>query len=122
MLDSFDVMLYSIVLATLMREFGMTKSTAGLLNTLTLIASGLGGFLFGFFSDKLGRRRTMSMCILTYSIFTFACGFSTTVAMLACFRFLLGLGMGGQWNAGAALVAETWPSHWRGKATHWRCW
>ena len=116
MLDSFDVMLYSIVLATLMREFGMTKSTAGSLNTLTLIASALGGFLFGFFSDKLGRRRTMSMCILTYSLFTFACGFSTSVTMLACFRFLLGLGMGGQWNAGATLVAETWPSAWRGRA------
>jgi len=116
MLDSFDVMLYSIVLATLMREFGMTKSTAGSLNTLTLMASALGGFLFGFFSDKLGRRRTMSMCILTYSLFTFACGFSTSVTMLACFRFLLGLGMGGQWNAGATLVAETWPSAWRGRA------
>ena len=116
MLDSFDVMLYSIVLATLMREFGMTKGTAGLLNTLTLIASALGGFLFGFFADRLGRRRMMSMCILTYSLFTFACGFSTSVTMLACFRFLLGLGMGGQWNAGATLVAETWPSYWRGRA------
>ena len=116
MLDSFDVMLYSIVLATLMREFGMTKSTAGLLNTLTLIASALGSFLFGFFADRLGRRRMLSMSILTYSLFTFACGFSTSVLMLACFRFLLGLGMGGEWNAGATLVAETWPSHWRGRA------
>jgi len=61
MLDSFDVMLYSVVLATLIREFGMTKGKAGWLNTLTLLASALGGFLFGFFSDKLGRRRTMSM-------------------------------------------------------------
>jgi len=116
MLDSFDVMLYSIALATLMREFGMTKATAGLLNTLTLIASALGGFLFGFLAERRGRRRMMSLCILTYSLFTFACGFSTSVTMLACFRFLLGLGMGGQWNAGAALVAETWPSQWRGRA------
>ena len=116
MLDSFDVMLYSIVLATLMRAFGMTKSTAGLLNTLTLIASALGSFLFGFFADRLGRRRMLSLSILTYSLFTFACGFSTSVTMLACFRFLLGLGMGGEWNAGATLVAETWPSYWRGRA------
>jgi len=116
MLDSFDVMLYSIVLATLMREFGMTKSTAGFLNTLTLIASALGSFLFGFFADRLGRRRMLSLSILTYSLFTFACGFSTSVVMLACFRFLLGLGMGGEWNAGATLVAETWPSAWRGRA------
>ncbi len=116
MLDSFDVMLYSLVLTTLMREFGMTKSMAGTLNTLTLIGSAFGGFLFGFFADRLGRRRLLSMSILTYSLFTFACGFSTSVAILGFFRFLLGLGMGGEWNAGATLVAETWPSHWRGRA------
>jgi len=58
----------------------------------------------------------LSYSILTYSLFTFACGFSTTIPMLAVFRFLLGLGMGGEWNSGAALVAETWPSAWRGRA------
>jgi MFS family permease len=116
MLDAFDVMLYSIVLATLMREFGMNKATAGFLNTLTLIASAIGSFGFGFFADRLGRRRMLSLSILTYSIFTFACGFSSSVTMLAVLRFLLGLGMGGEWNSGATLVAETWPSAWRGKA------
>jgi MFS family permease len=116
MLDAFDVMLYSIVLATLMREFGMSKATAGLLNALTLIASALGSFAFGLLADRVGRRRMLSLSILTYSIFTFACGFSTTVTMLAVFRFLLGLGMGGEWNSGATLVAETWPSTWRGRA------
>src|SRR6185437_16150602 len=109
MLDSFDVMLYSIVLATLMREFAMTKATAGLLNTLTLVASAIGSFAFGLLADRFGRRRMLSQSILMYSIFTFACGFSTTVTMLAVFRFLLGLGMGGEWNSGATLVAETWP-------------
>lgn len=116
MLDAFDVMLYSIVLATLMREFGMSKSTAGFLNTLTLVASAIGSFGFGLLADRFGRRRMLSQSILTYSIFTFACGFSTTVTMLAVFRFLLGLGMGGEWNSGATLVAETWPSAWRGRA------
>lgn len=116
MLDAFDVMLYSIVLATLMREFGISKATAGLLNTLTLIASAIGSFVFGLLADRFGRRRMLSCSILLYSIFTFACGFSTTVTMLAVFRFLLGLGMGGEWNSGAALVAETWPAAWRGRA------
>lgn len=116
MLDAFDVMLYSIVLATLMREFGMAKATAGLLNTLTLIASAIGSFGFGLLADRMGRRRMLSFSILTYSVFTFLCGFSTTITMLAIFRFLLGLGMGGEWNAGATLVAETWPSAWRGRA------
>ncbi len=116
MLDAFDVMLYSIVLATLMREFGMTKSTAGLLNTLTLVASAIGSLAFGLLADRFGRRRMLSQSILLYSIFTFACGFSTSVTMLAVFRFLLGLGMGGEWNSGATLVAETWPGAWRGRA------
>src|SRR5579875_2248993 len=116
MLDAFDVMLYSIVLATLLREFGMTKTTAGLLNTLTLVASAIGSFVFGLWADQFGRRRMLSLSILTYSIFTFACGFSTSIPMLAVFRFLLGLGMGGEWNSGATLVAETWPSVWRGRA------
>jgi len=116
MLDAFDVMLYSIVLATRMREFGMNKATAGFLNTLTLIASAIGSFGFGYFADRLGRRRMLSLSILTYSLFTFACGFSSSVTMLAVLRFLLGLGMGGEWNSGATLVAETWPSAWRGRA------
>ena len=116
MLDAFDVMLYSIVLVTLMRVFGMDKKTAGLLNTLTLMASAIGSFVFGFLADRFGRGRMLSASILTYSVFTFACGFSTSIAMLAAFRFLLGLGMGGEWNTGATLVAETWPSAWRGRA------
>ncbi len=116
MLDAFDVLLYSIVLATLMREFGMGKTTAGLLNTLTLVASAIGSFAFGLLADRVGRRRMLSLSIFTYSIFTFACGFSTSITMLAVFRFLLGLGMGGEWNSGATLVAETWPSAWRGRA------
>ncbi len=116
MLDAFDVMLYSIVLATLMREFGMSKSTAGLLNSLTLVASALGSLGFGLLADRYGRGRMLSLSVLTYSIFTFACGLSTSIAVLALFRFLLGLGMGGEWNTGATLVAETWPSYWRGRA------
>ena len=116
MLDAFDVMLYSIVLTTLMRAFSMSRTTAGLLNALTLIASALGGLLFGVLADRFGRRRMLSASILVYSVFTFACGLSTSIAMLAACRFVLGLGMGGEWNTGAALVAETWPSALRGRA------
>jgi len=54
--------------------------------------------------------------ILTYSVCSFASGLSTTVLMLAVFRFILGLGMGGEWNTGATLVAETWPDELRAKA------
>ena len=116
MLDAFDVLLYSIVLATLMRQFGMSRTTAGLLNALTLAASAIGGLAFGLLADRFGRRPMLSASILVYSVFTFACGLSTSLVALASFRFLLGLGMGGEWNTGAALVAESYPSAWRGRA------
>lgn len=116
MLDAFDVLLYSIVVTVLMRDFGLTKQTAGLLNTLTLIASAIGSLTFGVLADRYGRRRMLSLSILFYSVFTFACGLATSIAALAICRFLLGLGMGGEWNTGAALVAETWPDRWRGRA------
>src|SRR5215467_12041377 len=116
MLDAMDVMLYSFVLARLMTEFGMTKSTGGLLNSLTLGASAIGGFLFGFLADRIGRTRALMGSILLYSISSAACGLSTSIPQLAAFRFLLGLGMGGEWSCGAALVAETWRAEHRGRA------
>lgn len=116
MLDAFDVMLYSLVLVHVMRDLGMTQKEAGLLNTLTLVASGIGGLLFGFVADRIGRKRALMLSILTYSVCSFASGLSTSVLMLAAFRFVLGLGMGGEWNTGATLVAETWPTSLRAKA------
>lgn len=116
MLDGMDIMLYAMVLAHLMREFGMSMSTAGLLGSLTLLASAAGGIIFGLVADRFGRVKALMGSILVYSVFTGACGLSQTVFQLAVFRVLLGLGMGGEWASGAALVAETWPSEHRGKA------
>ena len=116
MLDAMDVMLYSFVLAYLMIEFGMTKSTGGLLNSLTLAASAIGGLLFGVLADRIGRTRALMASILVYSISSAACGFSHSITQLGVFRFLLGLGMGGEWSTGAALIAETWRAEHRGKA------
>ena len=116
MLDSFDVMLYAMVLAALMADLGMAKATAGLLGSLTLVSSAVGGLVFGVLADRLGRRKALMASILIYSVFTAACGFATGVVMLAVFRVFLGLGMGGEWASGAALVSETWPAEHRGKA------
>lgn len=116
MLDAFDVMLYSLVLAAMMRDLGMGSATAGLLGSLTLAASAAGGLLFGVLADRLGRTRALSLSILLYAFFTAACGLAQNVAQLAIFRIFLGLGMGGEWASGAALVSETWPAKHRGKA------
>jgi MFS family permease len=116
MLDAMDVMLYSLVLVYLIREFSMDTRTAGFLNSLTLVASAIGGLLFGVLADRFGRTRALMASILVYSAASAACGFSHSVPQLAIFRFVLGLGMGGEWTAGAALIAETWRAEHRGKA------
>ena len=116
MLDAFDTMLYALLLAYIMRDLGMSKALGGLLGTLTLLASGLGGVLFGFLADRLGRKPALMLSILTYSLCSFASGLANSIGMLAAFRFILGLGMGGEWNTGASLVAETWPAERRAKA------
>ncbi len=116
MLDAMDVMLYSLVLAFLIREFAMDTRTAGFLNSLTLLASAVGGLAFGWIADRIGRTRALMGSIALYSFASAACGFSHTVPQLAVFRCLLGLGMGGEWTAGAALIAETWRAAHRGKA------
>ena len=116
MLDAMDVMLFSLVLAHLMSAFGMSKSTGGLLTGLTLGASAVGGAMFGFIADRVGRTRALMAAILVYSLASGACGLSQTVIELAIFRVILGLGMGGEWTTGATLIAEIWPAEHRGKA------
>jgi MFS family permease len=116
MLDSFDVMLYALVLVSLMADLGIDKPTAGLLGSVTLIASAAGGIVFGLVADRAGRTVALMGSVLIYSIFTAACGLAQTVGQLAVFRILLGFGMGGEWASGAALVSETWSAGSRGKA------
>jgi MFS family permease len=115
-LDAFDVMLYALVIKALILDLSLSTTTAGLLGSITLVASGIGGVAFGLIADRAGRRPAMLASILVYSVFTAACGLSQTVWQLAVFRFLLGLGMGGEWTSGAAMVSETWPDKHRGKA------
>lgn len=115
-LDGFDVMLYSMVLPTVMSALHIQKAVAGLPNAFMLLASGIGGVLFGFIADRVGRKKALMLSILTYSICSLGSGLATSLTALVLFRFVLGLGMGGEWNTGATLVAETWPVHLRARA------
>ncbi len=115
-LDAFDVMLYALVIKALIIDLSLSTTTAGLLGSITLVASGIGGVAFGLIADRAGRRPAMLASILVYSVFTAACGLAQDVWQLALFRFLLGLGMGGEWTSGAAMISETWPDKHRGKA------
>jgi MFS family permease len=116
-LDGFDVLLYSNVLGQVMTTLGIhSKALAGLPNAFMLLASGIGGVLFGFIADRIGRTKALMLSILTYSVCSLGSGLSTSLFVLIFFRFVLGLGMGGEWNTGATLVAETWPVHLRARA------
>jgi len=116
MLDSMDVMLYALVLGPIQREFHLSAAVSGGMMSATLVSAAAGGIAFGWFADRSGRVRALSATVLIYSVATALCGLTHTAITLMLCRIVLGLGMGGEWAAGAALVAETWPAKHRGKA------
>ena len=116
MLDAMDVLLYSFVLDQVRASFGIDDRASGLLLAIPLAASAFGGALFGWIADRRGRVTALRLSILVYSGATAACAFSQSALQLGIARLVLGLGIGGEWATGAALVAETWPAEHRGKA------
>ncbi|MBA2260461.1 MAG: MFS transporter [Acidobacteria bacterium] len=116
MLDAFDVTLFAMALPAIRAELGLSGAQAGALGSVTLLGAAAGGVAFGLLADRYGRTRALILSVALYSVFTAACGLATTVTQLVVFRALLGLGMGGEWASGAALVSETWPAQHRGKA------
>ncbi|HET7696977.1 MAG TPA: MFS transporter [Vicinamibacterales bacterium] len=116
MLDAFDVMLFALVLPAVSADLGLTKAEGGVLGSVMLVAAAVGGVGFGWIADRFGRTRGLMLSVALYSVFTFACGFATSLWQFVLFRIFLGFGMGGVWTSGAALVSESWPSHSRGRA------
>ena len=116
-LDAFDVMLFSLVLASVIADSASTKTQAGALGSVTLARRRRGRARSSATSPTASAARArMIASVLLYSVFTAACGLSQTLWQFAVFRALLGLGMGGEWASGAALVSETWPATHRGRA------
>jgi MFS family permease len=116
LLDAADVVLYLFALQTLRAEFGMSNATAGLVSSITLITSAIGGIAAGIVSDRIGRKRTLIYTILSYSLASAGTATASSVGELMFWRAIVGLGLGGEWSAGATLVAESWPASHRGKA------
>lgn len=121
--DSMDGTLYSLVQKPSMTELmgpGATPATVGFYSSLVfsvmLIGWALGGIIFGILADYIGRTKALVATILIYSLFTGLSAAAQTWWQLAGLRFITGLGLGGEWAAGAALVAEVWPDRLRAKA------
>jgi len=120
MLDALDVLLYVFAIHQLQQPppngFGWNEATAGLVTSATLIFSSVGGGLAGILADRIGRRRTLIYTILCYSLASAGSATSTGLWSLLFWRALVGLGLGGEWSAGAVLVAESWPAEHRARA------
>jgi MFS family permease len=116
MLDAMDFMLYAMALNQLRLYFAFDDATAGMLGTVTLVMSGVGGLTFGYVSDRFGRTRALMGTIMLFSLASLGAATSQSVLQLLLWRALLGIGMGGEWASGAVLVSETWPAALRNKA------
>jgi len=110
-----DLLLYVFAFRFIATTFDISGPQAALLFSITLASSALGGMVFGVISDYVGRVKALTYSILIYSFFTMLSAFAPNIAFFVVCRFLLGLGMGGEWASGEILVAESWPKEHRGK-------
>jgi len=122
MFDSMDLNLFTLVLFPSVSELlgtthpAVVAQTGSLIISIKLLTWGIGGVLFGVAADRLGRSRVMALTILIYAGFTAASAFARTWQELAIAQAIAGFGIGGEWAAGAALVAESWPEKQRARA------
>ncbi|HEY0790445.1 MAG TPA: MFS transporter [Chthoniobacterales bacterium] len=113
-LDAFDFFILIFVLRDVIKEFHSDLSVVSLTVNLTLAMRPLGALLFGLIADRLGRRPTLMVDILFYSVVEFACGFAPSLTALIVLRALYGIAMGGEWGVGASLTMESIPPRARG--------
>lgn len=114
-LDAFDVQMYSFVIPTIIGVWSLSRGEAGLIGTVTLLISSLGGWFSGTLADRFGRVRMLQITILWYSVFTFLCAFAQNFEQLFILRALHGFGFGGEWAAGAVLMGEVIRDKYRGR-------
>ncbi len=114
-LDALDVQMFSVALPALMVAFGLANAEAGSIGSVSLVTSALGGWIAGALSDRYGRVRILQATIVWFSACTFLCAFAQNGTQLLILRALQGFGFGGEWAAGAVLMAEVIRSEHRGK-------
>lgn len=107
--DFYDLVIYSFLISPIAKELLLSKLDSGYVLGTSLAASALGGIAFGILSDRCGRRTVLQWTIVVYSIGTLCTGFAWNLKSLLFFRFLTGLGVGGEWATGQTYVSETFP-------------
>ncbi|KUO18662.1 MFS transporter [Streptomyces dysideae] len=114
-LDSYDYFTLPLSMVALAAYFSLDSGQTGLFTTVTLVVSAVGGALAGVVADRIGRVKALMITVITYAVFTVACGFAPNYETLLVFRALQGLGFGGEWAVGAILVAEYASAKHRGR-------
>ncbi|MBC9718528.1 MFS transporter [Streptomyces sp. TRM66268-LWL] len=114
-LDSYDYFTLPLSMVAIAAYFGLDNGQTGLFTTVTLVVSAVGGALAGVLADRIGRVQALIVTVMTYAVFTVACGFAPNYETLLVFRALQGLGFGGEWAVGAILVAEYASAKHRGR-------
>jgi len=115
-LDAVDGQMFSLAVPALIAAFALNSAQAGLIASVTLISSALGGWIAGGLSDRYGRVRILQLTILWFSAFTFLSAWAQSYGQLIVLKGLQGFGFGGEWAAGAVLLAETIRPESRGNA------
>lgn len=115
-LDAFDFMVFTFVIATVSALFHIDKGQAGMLATITLLFSAVGGWLAGILADRFGRVRVLQATILWFSVCTMLIGFAQNYEQILVLRALQGLGFGGEWAVGSVLMGEMVRTEYRGRA------
>lgn len=114
-LDAFDFMIFTFVIATISTLFHIEKGEAGLLATVTLLFSAIGGWIAGILADRIGRVRVLQGTILWFSVCTLLIGFAQNYEQILVLRALQGLGFGGEWAVGSVLMGEMVRTQYRGR-------
>src|SRR6201984_1061727 len=113
-LDAFDFTIFLLIMVPISQEFGVPMTEVAFVLTITLWLRLVGAIASGWLADRVGRKIPLMISIVGYSACNFIAGFSPTLLFLLFFRALLGIFMGAEWPAGAALAMESWPARSRG--------
>ncbi|WP_312507235.1 MFS transporter [Lysinibacillus sp.] len=116
-LEGMDIMFISFAMTMIIAEFNIDLATGGLISSITNIGMLLGGIIFGVLADKYGRVKVFTYTVILFAIGTALTGVATSIEQVYVYRFIAGLGAGGEYGIGMALVAEAWPKNKQGRAS-----
>ena len=116
-LENMDIMFLSFSMASIIATFGISGTQAGWIGTITNFGMLLGGIVFGLLADKIGRVKVFSYTVIIFSVASALMFFASNIYLVYLFRFIVGIGAGGEYGACMSLVSESTPKEKLGKAT-----